>query len=119
MASSVARPWLAAESGELWMQHQRATERWVCLVTFGGPGSLLGAVAGPLNVELRGEQPNLADVVAQPAAQRVPGVVAGPVRCQRLEAAGAEPGDCAAVPDDVLAVLLDPGQLREGAPYPC
>ena len=41
-------------------------------------------------------------------AQRVNNV-GGP----RLQAAGAEPGDRAAVADDVLAALLHPGQLRQ------
>ena len=43
---------------------------------FGGLDGLLGAVVRPLDAGLAGEQPDLIGVVAQPAAERVAGVVA-------------------------------------------
>ena len=46
------------------------------LVPLGGLDCLLGAVVGPVDGELGGEQPDLFLVVAQPAAERIAGVVA-------------------------------------------
>jgi len=45
-------------------------------VPFGGLGALLAGVVRPVDGGLAGEQPDLAGVVAQPAAERVAGVVA-------------------------------------------
>src|SRR5262249_47269853 len=46
------------------------------LVPLGGFGASVGGIVGPLDGGLAGEQPDLAGVVAQPAAEGVPGVVA-------------------------------------------
>jgi hypothetical protein len=45
-------------------------------VPLGGLGAALGDVVRPLDGGLAGEQPDLAGVVAQPAAEDVAGVVA-------------------------------------------
>ena len=81
-------------------------------MAFGSFDGTLGGVAGPFNVEDVGEQPYLVRVVAQPAAERVAGVVPVAVPVPQSVMDDAEGGSV------VLAFpqALEQGRVKGGLP---